>query len=122
MNDIDNRQITRDSLFILAELRLDGQDDVHRVKVRNLSAGGMMAEGDLRVSRGVLVQVNLRNAGWVDGSVAWVHDTRFGIAFREEIDPKAVRANNVAAAQPDPGLLKRWAAPPPPAGSARKII
>jgi len=123
MTKNDNRLITRDSLLILAELRVEGQDAVHRVKVRNLSAGGLMAEGDLRVGRGEGVQINLRNAGWVDGCVAWVQDNRFGVAFREEIDPKAARAHTANAPLPEAMILnRRWAAPPPPSGPTRKII
>jgi hypothetical protein len=124
MSDFDNRQITRDSLFIMAELRLDGQDTEHRIKVRNLSVGGMMAEGALRVTRGEIVWVNLRNVGWVEGSVAWVHDSRFGVAFREEVDPKTIRATGSPQQQlPDAMILnRRWAAPQPPRAPARKII
>jgi hypothetical protein len=123
MGDFDNRQITRDSLFIMAELRLDGEDAEHRIKVRNLSVGGMMAEGALRVTRGDAVWINLRNGGWVEGSVAWVQDSRFGVAFREEIDPKAVRAPGGAPLPEAMVINRRWAAPPPPtSGSARKII
>jgi hypothetical protein len=91
MSSVDTRQVNRDSLFLLAQLRVDGQQEVGRVKVRNLSAGGMMAEGEARVSRGSMVAVELRNIGWVEGSVAWKQDNRFGIAFVEEIDPSVVR-------------------------------
>jgi hypothetical protein len=91
MSQVETRQVNRDSLFLLAQLRVDGRDDVHRVKVRNLSAGGMMAEGEAKVARGALVAVELRNIGWVEGSVAWKQDNRFGIAFVEEIDPRLVR-------------------------------
>jgi hypothetical protein len=91
MSNVDTRQVNRDSLFLLAQLRVDGQDAVYRVKVRNLSAGGMMAEGEVRVTRGALVMVELRNIGWVEGSVAWKQDNRFGIAFVDEIDPVVVR-------------------------------
>lgn len=91
MSNVDTRQVNRDSLFLLAQLRVDGQDAVHRVKVRNLSAGGMMAEGEVRVARGSLVAVELRNLGWVEGSVAWKQANRFGIAFVDEIDPIVVR-------------------------------
>ena len=93
MSNVDTRQVNRDSLFLLAQLRVDGQDAVYRVKVRNLSAGGMMAEGEARVMRGSLVMVELRNVGWVEGSVAWKQDTRFGIAFVDEIDPSVVRGS-----------------------------
>ena len=91
MSSVDTRQVNRDSLFLLAQLRVDGQDAIYRVKVRNLSAGGIMAEGDARVMRGSLVMVELRNVGWVEGSVAWKQDNRFGIAFVNEIEPSVVR-------------------------------
>ena len=92
MGENDHRHIARDSLFVLADLRLVGVEGTHRVKIRNLSAGGLMAEGEVKALRGHLVQIDIRNIGWVEGSVAWVQDSRFGIAFREEIDPKIARA------------------------------
>lgn len=92
MDGSENRQIARDSLFVMADLRLGGGEEEHRIKVRNLSAGGMMGEGTVRVARGDTVEVNIRNVGWVPGSVAWVQEDRFGVAFSEEIDPKVARA------------------------------
>ncbi|MFA7603586.1 MAG: PilZ domain-containing protein [Novosphingobium sp.] len=92
MDGNENRQIARDSLFVMADLRLAGSAEEHRIKVRNLSAGGMMGEGTIRVVRGDAVEVKLRNVGWVEGAVAWVQEDRFGVAFREEIDPKVARA------------------------------
>ena len=92
MTDSDLRHITRDSLFVMADLRVDGLPGEHRIRVRNLSAGGMMAEAQLLVQRGQVAWVNVRNIGWTEGSVAWVQDSRFGIAFREEIDPLVARA------------------------------
>ena len=75
----------------MADLRLAGQDGEHRVKVRNLSAGGMMAEGSVKVARGNKLDINLRNIGWVEGFVAWVQENRFGIAFAHDIEPKVAR-------------------------------
>ncbi|MEO6717040.1 MAG: PilZ domain-containing protein [Novosphingobium sp.] len=92
MDEAEQRRLARDSLFVMADLRLDGSDEEHRIKMRNLSSGGMMGEGSIRVMRGALVQVHIRNIGWVDGSIAWVQDDRFGIAFNEEIDPKVARS------------------------------
>ncbi len=91
MTELDHRQVGRDSLFLMADLRLAGADDEHRVKVRNLSGGGMMAEGHVKVTRGAKLDINLRNIGWVEGVVAWIQENRFGIAFMEEIDPKVAR-------------------------------
>lgn len=106
MNGNENRQIARDSLFVMAELRLPGGGEEHRVKVRNLSARGLMGEGSVRVVRGANVQIDLRNIGWVDGVVAWVQDDRFGVAFREEIDARSARA---AAAPAPPPVSERHA-------------
>ncbi|MGF7155910.1 PilZ domain-containing protein [Novosphingobium gossypii] len=103
MNQGDNRQLARDSLFLMADLRVDGLDGDFRIKVRNLSAGGMMGEGTVRVVRGTVVSVNIRNIGWVEGSVAWVQDNRFGVAFREDIDPRMARGQAGSATGDQPG-------------------
>jgi hypothetical protein len=91
MSGVDTRHINRDSLFLMAEVRLEGDSASHKVKVRNLSAGGMMAESDMTVVRGARVTVDLRNLPSITGSVAWVQENRFGVAFAQEIDPRAPR-------------------------------
>jgi len=99
MTGVETRSVTRDSLFLLANVRVEQQGDQHRVRVRNLSDGGMMGEGAIKISRGNRVDVELRNVGTVKGSVAWVQDHRFGIAFDEEIDSQAARAPSSNAEQ-----------------------
>lgn len=119
MGDNEHRQIARDSLFVLADLRVDGLEGEHRIRVRNLSAGGLMAEGSFNVRRGQMVWTNVRNIGWVEGSVAWVQDSRFGIAFRDEIDPRIARASPVVGEG-----VPRFTRPPlssPETGDLRKI-
>lgn len=96
VTDMDHRQLARDSLFLMAEVRLVGSEAAYRVKVRNLSAFGMMAEGPMTVQRGSNIEIKLRNLGWVQGVVAWIQDNRFGIALMKEIDPKLARAPLVA--------------------------
>jgi hypothetical protein len=83
--------MARDSLFLLADIRIEQGVETHRVRVRNLSDGGMMAEGNLKVKRGHRLEVELRNIGCVPASVAWVQDNRFGIAFDQEIDSQNAR-------------------------------
>ncbi|MEN7537565.1 PilZ domain-containing protein [Aurantiacibacter flavus] len=107
MSNVETRQVDRDSLFLLAQVRVDGVDHPNKVKVRNLSTGGMMAEGDVDVGRGSPVEVELRNIGWVKGSVAWRQDNRFGIAFLDEIDPKQVREPLGTKAPASAGQAKR---------------
>jgi hypothetical protein len=120
MSHVETRQVDRDSLLLLAQVRVDGSDADYAVKVRNLSAGGMMAEGSVPVARGSLVSVALRNIGWVDGTVAWKQDDRFGIAFVEEIDPKLARAPLVAG-PPDLSSPRFTRPPLHPRDSLRKI-
>ena len=80
MANVETRQVERDSLLLIAQLRVDRGDMEYRVKVRNLSAGGMMAEGAVPVARGGVVSVGLRNIGWIEGTVAWKQDETLGIA------------------------------------------
>ena len=54
------RNAVRDSLFLAATLRID-QVEVP-VRVRNLSAGGLMAEYADRVESGLPVEINVRGA------------------------------------------------------------
>ena len=92
MQSVETRNVTRDSLFLFAELEFEGQTDPVRVKVRNLSAGGMMAEAALVTGRGERLSIKLRNLDAVKGTVAWVQGDRFGISFDTEIDPRVARA------------------------------
>ena len=89
MDGNENRQEPRSSLIIPADLRVDGLPFEHRIKVRNLSDGGMMGEGQVGVHRGSKVEVNIRNSGWVTGTVAWIQGTRFGVAFHEPVEVPA---------------------------------
>ena len=101
MGNNEHRQIARDSLFVMAELRADGVEGDHRVRIRNLSPGGLMAEGNIKVAGGQTVWVQLRNIGWVEGTVAWIQENRFGVAFKNEIDARLARAPAAPSQQPD---------------------
>lgn len=117
MSGVETRSVSRDSLFLLANVRVEQQSDVHRVRVRNLSDGGMMGEGPLKVQRGNRVEVELRNIGSVPGHVAWVQDQRFGIAFDEEVNSQAARSPSGTASGHDASassLSAAHRAPPPP--------
>lgn len=81
----------RDSLFLLAELQFAQSDHLHKVKVRNLSPGGMMVESDLEVTQGQQLIATLRNIGAVRGQIAWVSSGRFGVAFDRDVDPMLAR-------------------------------
>ena len=110
MDEIDHRHLGRDSMFLMADLRPVGTDAEHKVRVRNLSAGGMMAEGSVKVRRADEVDVALRNIGWVRGVIAWIQDNRFGIAFAEPINPLLAREQTPAPGQGE--TTPRFVKPP----------
>ena len=95
----EKRHSFRNSLFLTARCRIEGQEAEMLVKLRNISAQGLMAEGPLRPADGALVSIELRNLGWTPGSVAWVQDNRFGIVFAQNIDP--ARVKYVPASSPE---------------------
>lgn len=85
------RGMDRDSLLLKAVLRFPNAGEEREVRIRNLSAGGLMAEVPVRVVRGEPVEINLRSIGWISGHVAWVTEGRLGIAFDHPINPKDAR-------------------------------
>jgi hypothetical protein len=125
MTGVETRSVARDSLFLLADIRVEQNADAHRVRVRNLSDGGMMGEGNLRVQRGHRLTIELRNIGVVGGTVAWVQDNRFGISFDEEVDSQKARRPLQHGEEAPAGMVERsWAhrAPTPPeSANLRKL-
>lgn len=85
------RQEARDSLFLTAQFRVFGGRNEWQVRVRNLSAGGLMAEFPEPLSIGTPVEVDVRGIGWVLGRIAWAAAGRVGVAFERQIDPKMAR-------------------------------
>lgn len=88
--DASNRAKPRDSLFLAARFTAMGMP-AEQVRVRNLSAGGMMVEYPAPIDPGTRVEVELRGIGQVGGRVAWATDGRIGIAFDRHIDPLKAR-------------------------------
>jgi hypothetical protein len=111
---VAKRGLNRDSLLLKAILRFPNSKNEGEVRIRNLSAGGLMAEAPLRVVRGEPVEINLRSIGWITGHVAWVTEGRVGIAFDHPINPKDAR-NPVGSGEIEmPSYLKKLNNPPAP--------
>jgi hypothetical protein len=81
---------TRDSMFLVATVRREGPSQT-TVRVRNLSAGGMMGETAEYFRTGEILEIDLRGIGRVAGRIAWVAPQRVGIAFAKQIDPRLAR-------------------------------
>lgn len=87
------RSAERDSLFLLATIARPGQpeSELKPLRVRNLSAIGLMADFLDVAEEGDKVIVTVRGVGAVAGKVAWVKRGRIGVTFDAEIDPKMAR-------------------------------
>lgn len=92
-----DRLDSRDSLLLVAQFRLIDEDRIVPVRIRNLSAGGLMAELSGPLPLGSAVEVDVRGIGWIPGRVAWAAAGRIGIAFDRLIDPLAARKPVVVA-------------------------
>lgn len=84
------RSGARDSLFMMANLRIAGAPTVE-VRVRNLSEGGLMVEFEGTVTPGAAVELDMQGLRALTGTVAWCTRGRVGIAFDQPIDPKRAR-------------------------------
>lgn len=91
----------RDSLLLAAQLRLD-DGELIQARVRNLSAGGLMAETAEELMPGKPIEIEVRGIGWVKGRVAWAAEGRTGIAFEKAIDPMRARKPVAAAKKSAP--------------------
>lgn len=85
------RHQLRESMFLGARFRFEGVREPVEGRVRNVSAGGLMAELPGDVAEGTPLEVEVRGIGWVSGRVAWAAHGRLGIAFTAPIDPQRAR-------------------------------
>jgi hypothetical protein len=86
------RRDPRDSLFVLARIKPEGQaGEGTQVRVRNVSSGGLMADASDEYRPGMRIQVTLEGIGEVVGSVAWAEAGRIGVAFDHPVDKALAR-------------------------------
>ena len=85
------RTRSRDSLFLMAQMRLGLETASQDVRVRNLSEGGLMLEVSKPLPIGTVVTLEVRGLGEVRGNVAWYAEGRAGVALETPIDPKKAR-------------------------------
>lgn len=85
------RTRSRDSLFLMARMRLGVEPTGQDVRVRNLSEGGLMLDVAKPLPIGTVVTLEVRGLGEVRGNVAWYAEGRAGVALETPIDPKKAR-------------------------------
>jgi hypothetical protein len=82
-----NRRSRRSNVLMAASIEVAGSSTA--VRMRNLSAEGVLIEGDDLPIEGTIVTFR-RNELKVPGSVAWIKGRRAGIAFDAKLDPETV--------------------------------
>jgi hypothetical protein len=87
------RRRPRDSMLLMGTIRAFG--DVarpkHPIRIRNLSATGLMADSQAAYDLGCLVEIEMRGIGTISGEVVWIRQNRMGITFEKTVDPKLAR-------------------------------
>ena len=81
----------RESLVLMGQLSIEGEGTTVSVRIRNLSATGMMAELADPPQLGAHATIEMRNIGLVHGTIAWARGGKFGMHFDIEIDPMEAR-------------------------------
>ena len=106
----DHRASRRNQILLLAQMRVDGESVCFGIRIRDLSAGGLRAQfAECRLSD-ARIAVEIRNIGWVKGSVVWQDGAQIGIRFDTPIDPDRARiavTGSFATPSPPPRVLQR---------------
>ena len=76
---------------MLRVAKLEGPSGVQLIRVRNVSAGGLMAEIGQPVSVGDIVTVELSSQK-IPGAVVWIRDGTVGVKFDQNIDLRELLA------------------------------
>lgn len=94
------RRYARDTLLLNATLFVEGSAEPLRVRVRNVSDGGMMVEGAGQFVLGREIRTELRGIGTVFGRIAWAMPGRAGVSFLAPIESSRVRVRSSGATAP----------------------
>lgn len=105
--DTSKARALRDSVFLHATVTATHGEAAGLFRIRNISSGGLMAEGPVSFHAGDELDVDLRNVGKVHGRVAWAAEGRFGMMFDRLIDPKLARQPVGGGREPPEPILHR---------------
>lgn len=81
----------RGEIHLSARMRVHAEDAGFLVRIRNVSAGGLMAELPHPLPPDCAVEIKLSGLGWIAGRVVWQTEGRTGIAFDHPIDVAVVQ-------------------------------
>lgn len=90
------RRMEKRLLLLLPTARLVMEGGQDFCRVRNISAGGLMAETTRSHAVGTRVRVEFNSHQQLPGTVVWTRETSCGIKFDQDIDLRELLANRPA--------------------------
>ena len=115
------RNEKRDSVLMMAQLRVEGAGSSEKVKIRNLSNSGIQVEGPVLATDGQRAVVTIRQIGDVGGVVTWTKSARIGISFDEPINSGAARTSLVGDMPEAPRYARAALTPRESYGKPRSV-
>lgn len=76
------------------------------VRIRNISAEGVMLECEREIEPGAQVRLNIADAGTMAGEVRWSRGGQLGIKFEQRFDLKLLAQTRPSASPDRPGVMK----------------
>jgi hypothetical protein len=76
------------------------------VRIRNISAEGVMLECEKEIEPGTQVRLNIADAGTVVGEVRWSRGGQLGLSFEQRFDLRLLAQTRPGASPDRPGVMK----------------
>lgn len=86
-----NRAAPRTSMFLQATILCMASGERYPLRVRNISAGGLMADCSHEFSPGDRVELDVRGVRQQAGQIAWAGHGKLGVSFDDPINPSLAR-------------------------------
>jgi hypothetical protein len=80
-------------LALLPLAKLVGEDWQDLCRIRNISAGGLLAETTQHHEAGLPLRVELESGQQIEGSIVWTRGTILGVKFAQNIDLREILSN-----------------------------
>ena len=87
----DKRAGQRSKVMLMVAVRFAGDPQVHRLRIRDIAAGGARLTYRGEAIVGDAVTIEFAAIGEVSGRVAWTAGDHLGVRFLDAIDPEAAR-------------------------------
>lgn len=97
--------------MLMANVQMAGWPE-QRVRVRDISAGGLKVNVEVKPATGAAVHIELPGLGWVAGTVVWANERAFGVHFAHPVEAVAARqavTGDFTAPRIAPAVLRRVA-------------